>query len=118
MSSLQVPDAFIFDLDGVIIDSEPLHEQALREACSEYDTSLSERILDEFRGQPDRAIVRHLIQETNASSSVEHILAAKREIYGELVDQLTLIPGVLNFIQTLNNRDFPMAVVTSSSRSD
>lgn len=114
----RTPRAFIFDLDGVIIDSEPLHEQAMRVACAQYDIALPDRIFDEFRGQTDRALVTHLAQQVSASVDPETLLAAKHDMYDALLGELTLIPGVVDFIQAQNERALPLALVTSATRDN
>lgn len=118
MSLPRPPHAFIFDLDGVVIDSEPLHEQALRSACAAWDLDVSDALFDEFRGRTDRAIAVHLAEQAPATVDAEALLAAKHEAYDALLDELTLIPGVTDFIEMLDARGLPLALVTSATQHD
>ena len=45
------PKAFLFDLDGVLIDSEPLHGQAWKETAALFDLNLSHGQLKLLRGR-------------------------------------------------------------------
>lgn len=112
--SLTKPRAFIFDLDGVIINSEPLHERATRLACRQHGIDVPDRVFDSFRGQTDRDIMRHLVRD--ASVEPETLLAAKHDAYEALLDELTLMPGALDFIGGLDEHAFPLALVTSTAR--
>lgn len=114
----RTPRAFIFDLDGVIIDSEPLHEKAMRAACAQYDISVPDRVFDEYRGQTDRVISTHLTRQASTSVDPEALLAAKNDAYDELFDELTPIPGSVDLIHALDERAIPLALVTSATRRD
>ena len=52
------PKAFLFDLDGVLIDSEPLHGQAWKETAALFDLNLSHGQLKLLRGLG--ILVRHI----------------------------------------------------------
>lgn len=110
------PHAVIFDLDGVIIDSEPLHERATRKAGAEHGIDVSDAVFDEFRGQTDEAIAAHLAQQADIDPA--SFLAAKHAAYEALLDELTLMPQVLDFIDALDERGLPLALVTSGAPHD
>lgn len=111
------PRAVIFDLDGVIIDSEPLHERATLAAGAQLGIEVSDDVFDAFRGQTDEAIAAHLAQQANHVDP-EAFLAAKHAAYEALLDELTLMPEVIDFIEALHTWTRPMALVTSTARHD
>lgn len=115
--TLSTARAVIFDLDGVIIDSEPLHEQATRAAGAEHGIDVPDAVFDAFRGQTDDAIAAHLAEQADGVAP-EAILAAKHAAYEALIDDLTLMPRVLDFIQALSAQHRPLALVTSAARHD
>lgn len=55
--------AIIFDLDGVIIDTEPLHARAQRMAFEHYGVSVPENMYAEFRGRADKDVVEGVVQQ-------------------------------------------------------
>lgn len=111
------PRAVIFDMDGVLIDSEPLHERATRAAGAQHGIDVPPSVFEAFRGQTDAAIMAHLAEEAEGVEA-SALLAAKHAAYAALSDELTLMPGVRAFIDGLRERGLPLALVTSASRRD
>lgn len=111
------PRAVIFDLDGVIIDSEPLHERATLAAGAKLGVEVSDEVFDAFRGQTDEAIAAHLTQQAEHVDP-EAFLDAKHAAYEALLEELTLMPQVLDFMEALRARTWPLALVTSTARHD
>jgi HAD superfamily hydrolase (TIGR01509 family) len=116
--SLSTPfGAFIFDMDGVIIDSEPLHERATRAASARHGIDVPDGLFDRFRGQTDKALMAHLAQRASDVDAAS-LLEAKHAAYASLHDELTLLPGVRHFLDILDTQHIPMALVTSAARHD
>jgi beta-phosphoglucomutase-like phosphatase (HAD superfamily) len=44
--------AIIFDMDGVLIDSEPAHKLAKERACARFGITLPESVYDQYKGSP------------------------------------------------------------------
>ena len=108
--------AFIFDMDGVIIDSEPLHERASKHVFSAFGIELNATIFEPFKGQTDRAIVTHLVDKHDIKdATVDELLQQKRDAYATFIDELHPIPGAIAFIQevAISHR---LALTTSASR--
>ena len=61
--ALKQKEAIIFDMDGVIVDSEPLHERASQLVFAQYGIELDENVFNPFKGKTDRNIVEFLIDE-------------------------------------------------------
>lgn len=109
--------AIIFDMDGVIADSEHLHVEAERATFQKYgipvvgDTS-------EFIGQTEQAFFTYIVQRfTNGAYSVEELLLAKQDIFLRLLsEKLQPVPGALEFIRSARSRYAKFALVTSSAR--
>ncbi|EKE24924.1 MAG: HAD-superfamily hydrolase, subfamily IA, variant 3, partial [uncultured bacterium] len=51
--------AIIFDMDGVLVDSEPIHERAEMEICREYGMNVDKNEWDRFRGKKLEDIFRY-----------------------------------------------------------
>jgi HAD superfamily hydrolase (TIGR01509 family) len=92
---------FIFDLDGVIIDSMPLHT----ESWVRYLEGLGvppERLVERMHGRRNDEIVRELFGGSLAEEEVFEHGAAKERLYRELVSARVsgfLVPGVAAFLE-------------------
>ena len=52
-AELRSPSALIFDMDGVLVDSEPLHKRAKEEAFQRFGIVVPESVYDSYKGRPD-----------------------------------------------------------------
>ena len=87
-------EALIFDMDGVLIDSEPLHERAKREALSEAGIIVPESLFASYTGRSDKAMIYEVAagHGLNEQRSAE-ILSRKHRIYESLEHTLRPVPG-------------------------
>jgi HAD superfamily hydrolase (TIGR01509 family) len=111
--------AVIFDMDGVITLTEPLHAQAERDICAEcgFDAPLSEWL--KFRGRTANDIFSYLISAYGGGRSwdVEDLIRRKTERYAELCRQgVPAVPGAVDFIRGAR-RFFPKVALATSSNS-
>ena len=69
----------IFDMDGVLVDSEPRHEQAFLEVFAELGYAESHGInFDRYLGMTDRAVVEDFVEHNEIAESVEHLMERKQ----------------------------------------
>lgn len=93
--------AFILDMDGVLIDSNPLHAQAWLQYLSQYDKA-ADSMLERMHGKRNDQIVRELFGEELSDEDVFAHGAAKEALYRELMRPHVmekLIPGVAEFLE-------------------
>lgn len=108
--------AIIFDLDGVIIDSEPLHEEAMRLAFAERGVIIEQELLNAIKGKSDKDIIEDWIRQGAIGTvDVSALILRKHEIYTESLDRLTAIPGAIDFIREVSEV-YPLALTTSAIR--
>lgn len=106
--------AFIFDMDGVLIDSEPLDRKAWVQVLGQYGVQVSEDDILSFTGRPTIAVLEHF-RRTNPAFN-ENILVENHEVFYELAKlQLQPMPGVEKYLQDLQSDGIPLAVASSSS---
>jgi HAD superfamily hydrolase (TIGR01509 family) len=109
--------AIIFDLDGVIIDSEALHNAAVAAALAEFGVSLPQGIFEEFTGTPDEVFLDHASQAyLGGSVPSATLLASKQRIYLQTEDKVQAIPGAVEFLRSVRPHVAATALVTSSLR--
>jgi HAD superfamily hydrolase (TIGR01509 family) len=108
-------EAIIFDLDGVVIDSEPLHERADLAVFQQHGLEVPVSIFDSFRGKTDRDLMAHVNQVyAGGALDVDALIQEKQQAYGDLIGQLELMPGAEAFIRTVAQR-FRLALTTSAT---
>ena len=107
--------AYLFDCDGTIADSMPLHYIAWKKALGEWNCEFDERLFYEWGGMPIPEIISTLNQRQGLNMPVEIVARRKEEIYFELLPQLKAVPEVLEHIEAEYGR-VPFAVVSGSTR--
>jgi HAD superfamily hydrolase (TIGR01509 family) len=109
--------AIIFDLDGVIIDSETVHNAAVAAAMAAHGVNLPPAIFAEYLGIPDEVFLEHASQTyLDGRVSAAELLADKQRLFLQSEDQVTAIPGAVDFIREVRGRVTRLALVTSSLR--
>ena len=108
--------AYLFDMDGTIADSMPLHYIAWKQALAEYGCPLfPEPLFYSWGGMPVREIVATLNQRHGLNMPIEEVAHRKEGLYYELLPKLTAVPEVLEQIEAAHKR-IPFAVVSGSTR--
>lgn len=116
---LQLPpgpfSAYLFDCDGTIVNSMPLHLVAWQKALAPHGCSYPEDLFYAQGGLPTRKIVATLNARYGLSMPIEETASAKEHLYYDLLPQLTAVPEVLAQIEADHGR-IPFAVVSGSTR--
>ncbi len=107
--------AYLFDCDGTIADSMPLHYVAWKQALGEWNCAFEEELFYAWGGRPTEEIVATLNQKHGLKMPVESVAGRKEELYFELLPQLKVVPEVLEHIEAQHGR-IPFAVVSGSAR--
>ena len=111
--------AVVFDMDGVLIDSEPLHMKAKREAFRAFALDVPEAVYPDFYGRTDLDVIGEVVKRFGPHLDFDAVLRTKREAYTRLAEaELSLLPGMLELLHELHRRETRMALVTSASPSN
>ncbi len=111
-------EALLLDMDGVVIDSEPLHEEAQRIIFREFKFDVPESVFPSFKGMRETEVFERIVSDhANGRGDVDGLVAAKERAYRELLTDLTLVPGSLTFIRNAC-QTYRLALTTSSVRLD
>ncbi|NLJ66480.1 MAG: HAD family hydrolase, partial [Clostridiales bacterium] len=108
--------AFIFDLDGVIIDSEPLHYEADRIVFREYGVELADGELDVYVGIDARRMVTELRDKYRIKTSLDDLLTKLQCVKLDLLKtwKFDAIDGIKDLISDLINNNIAIALASSS----
>ncbi len=109
------PKALLFDLDGVLIDSEPLHGKAWKETASLFDLNLTQNQLKQLRGRRRTDCAQELIKLISKTVQVEDFLSLHKPISRRLILSAKAMKGSGKLLKWCHNNKIPMALVTSSS---
>jgi beta-phosphoglucomutase family hydrolase len=108
--------AYLFDCDGTIADSMPLHYNAWKKALAEWNCTYDEELFYSWGGKPVRKIIADLNEMHGLQMPIEAIAARKEAFYHEQLPQLKAIPCVLEHVLAQHGL-IPMAVVSGSRRA-
>jgi len=106
--------AYLFDCDGTIADSMPLHYIAWKKALGEWECEFDEKLFYAWGGMPIVEIVATLNKQRGLRMPVETVAHRKESLYFELLPQLQAVPEVLEVLQA-NQGQIPFAVVSGSA---
>ena len=107
--------AYLFDCDGTIADSMPLHYLAWKKALAEWNCEFDEKLFYAGGGMPVAEIISTLNKKHGLSMPVETVSLRKERLYFDLLPQLKPVPEVLEHIEAEHGRT-PFAVVSGSTR--
>ncbi|WP_428964735.1 HAD family hydrolase [Micromonospora fluostatini] len=107
--------AYLFDCDGTIVDSMPLHYTAWLRTLDEWGCAFPEDLFYALAGLPTADIVATLNDRHGLAMPVEAVVARREALYQQLLPTATGIPDVLRHIDDAHGR-IPFAVVSGSTR--
>ncbi len=115
------PAACLFDLDGLLLDTEPLHAQAWQEAAHHFGRPLEAHELLALRGRRRHDCADQVRQWIAAAGgpllSREDLLAVRQPIAEALLPEALPLPGAQELVRRCEQLAVPMALATSSSRA-
>lgn len=107
--------AYLFDCDGTIVDSMPLHYVAWKRALDEFGCPFPEEQFYSMGGLPVETVIRTLNEQHGLHMPPHETSLIKEEYYTELLTDLKAIPEVLAEIEGKHGT-IPFAVVSGSTR--
>ena len=116
---LEIPDyafqAYIFDCDGTLVDSMPLHYVAWTEALQQHDAPFvfTEEEFYSLAGMKEQDVVRRLNAKHGTNLDPVSVDELKMEIFARRIPEVQAVGPVAEFAKSLEGR-FPMAVASGS----
>ena len=109
------PAACLFDLDGLLLDTEPLHGRGWSEAAAHFGTQLSEAQLMQLKGRRRLDCAAQVDAWLTAPVGVEALLAVQQPIVRALLPDASAMPSAQELVERCHSQGIPMALVTSSA---
>ena len=108
--------AVIFDMDGVISDTQKLHASVEEKLLKKYGIELnSDEITEKYAGVPDKEFFEKIFKDYKVSVDVEKIINEKwKEMINIAKNNIFPIPGIIELVKQLKENRFKLAVASSS----
>ena len=109
----------IFDMDGVIVDTEPVHRYAYFKQFEELNIAVTEAMYTSFTGFSTRNTFQKLKELFVIEQEVEDLIQRKRNIFNDAFDSkadLELLEGVENLIKELHQNGMQLILASSASK--
>jgi beta-phosphoglucomutase len=114
------PVAFIFDMDGVIIHSNPFHKIALHQFCEKYGYHLTEEQLrNKIYGRTNRQWITNLFERDILPAEMHQLAEEKESIFRELYkNDIKALDGLESFLKLMDEQKIARAIGTSAPQSN
>jgi beta-phosphoglucomutase family hydrolase len=109
-------DGYIFDCDGTLADTMPLHYEAWRTALAEHECEFPEALFYELGGVPTEEIVRILNERHGHQMPVVETARGKEELFLKLIPKILPIEPVVALVHEYHGKK-PLAVASGGHRS-
>lgn len=107
---------YIFDFDGVLVNTMELHYEAYSQACAEFGIDVDKKRFFNQAGMTGREQIGYFANEAGVSVDVESVYARKNELARDWTDRATDIPCNIQLLNTLRDEGVKVAVATGSTR--
>lgn len=117
------PKAILFDFDGVIVNSEPLHYTAFAQTLEEHDIVLTElEYYAELIGFDDKGAFKYIFEKNKRPLDPKtflEVMTRKSRLMNEMIEgrQFGALPGVEEFVRGLW-RNYPLAICSGALREE
>ncbi|GAB3721700.1 HAD family hydrolase [Flavobacterium koreense] len=109
----------IFDMDGVIVDTEPVHHYAYNEHFKQLNIEITPEIYASFTGNSTKNIFEKLKAHFNLEQEVQTLVETKRNLFNDAFDKkedLYLLDGVEDLIKELHQNGMQLVLASSSAK--
>ena len=112
------PLAVVFDLDGLMFNTEELYQDVGSELLRRRDREFTKELLGQMMGRPGRISLQIMIDWHSLEATVDELERETDEIFVDiLATRLAPMPGLLALLNALEQANVPKAIATSSRRA-
>ncbi len=108
--------ALIFDLDGTLSDSLPVHIASWHSVCKKLNCTFDERILVEMTGMPTISFAERIKREQKLDIDAEEIVAMKQQEFWRNINNIKPHQAVIRLMKNAHGK-IPMAIGTGAGRN-
>ena len=114
------PIAFVFDMDGVIIHSNPYHKIALHQFCEKYGYHLTEdELRNKIYGRTNKQWITNLFERELGAEELDRFAEEKEGLFRDLIAKdIKALDGLKDFLDLMNLQKIDRAIGTSAPRSN
>lgn len=106
--------ALLFDLDGTILNSMPMHNKAWLETLTENGVDIGDDLLEETMGMASLRIVELINKKFNVQLCPKTVARSKRDKYLKVLDEIQVVPEVFDIIKKYHGK-VPLGIITGGS---
>ncbi|AXG74448.1 HAD family hydrolase [Flavobacterium arcticum] len=109
----------IFDMDGVIVDTEPVHYYAYHQHFKNLEIEVSDALYASFTGNSTKNVYQKLKEAFLIEHEIDALVNQKRELFNDAFDtkeDLDLLPGVRELIIDLHENGVNLILASSASK--
>ncbi|MFB0568432.1 MAG: HAD family hydrolase, partial [Nitrososphaeria archaeon] len=111
--------AAIFDLDGVIVDSEPLHYLSEKDMLSKRGVNLRRSDTKDIVGRTEMESMQYLKDRFGLKDSAKHLYEEKQRIYKRMLrNAVKPRPGLFKLLNDLEDKGMTLAIASSAPREN
>ena len=116
---MKSPFAILFDMDGVLIDSNPIHKIALKQFCKEHGHDLTEQQLhDKIYGRTNTDWIPNLFPNID-EQTLQRFADQKEALFRKLYEtSIKPLKGLVTFLEKLDMHNVSRAIGTSAPRAN
>jgi len=117
MNAIETPRAVVFDMDGLMFNTEDLYTMVGTELLRRRGQQFTDRLKDAMMGVRPRQAFEKMIEHCGLDESWEELAEESNEIFVGLLDEhLKMMPGLGELLDDLEAAGLPKAIATSSDR--
>src|SRR5215475_8049571 len=117
MTSAPKLRAVVFDLDGLLFNTEELYQFVGTELMRRRDKTFEKELIDRIMGRPQQVALQMMIDWHGLDTTVDILAQETEEVFGEILgERLKFMPGAAELINSLERASIPKAIATSSGR--